>query len=60
MAGPWKAWKSKNSFSPLSTVPWKSRKSGEIPTFPQPQAAVQNSNPKPEGKKMTEEDEAQC
>ena len=36
MPGPWKAWKSKSSFSPLSTAPWKSRPRREIPTFPQP------------------------
>jgi hypothetical protein len=36
MTGPWKAWKSRSSFSTLSTVPWKSRQHREIPTFPQP------------------------
>src|ERR1035438_8704634 len=36
MPGPWKAWKSKSSFSPLSTAPWESRQRREIPTFPQP------------------------
>jgi hypothetical protein len=36
MTGPWKAWKSKSSFSTLSPVPWKSRKRREISTFPQP------------------------
>jgi hypothetical protein len=32
----WKAWKSKSSFSTLPTAAWKSRKGGEISTFPQP------------------------
>jgi hypothetical protein len=49
MPGPWKAWKSKNSFSPLPTPPWKSRQRREIPTFPQPGVApdgkVENHNP---------------
>jgi hypothetical protein len=40
MAAPWTAWKSKNRFPTLPTAPWKSRKGGEIPTFPQPQAAA--------------------
>jgi len=35
MAEWWKAWKSKTRISPLPTAPWKSRKTGEIPTFPQ-------------------------
>ena len=35
MAERWKAWKSKGRISPLPTVPWKSRKEREIPTFPQ-------------------------
>jgi hypothetical protein len=35
MAERWKAWKSKSRISPLPTVPWKSRKQREIPTFPQ-------------------------
>ena len=35
MPGPWKAWKTRGRFSTLSTAPWKSRKPGEIPTFPQ-------------------------
>jgi hypothetical protein len=35
MAEWWKAWKSKTRISPLPTGPWKSRKTGEIPTFPQ-------------------------
>jgi hypothetical protein len=36
MPGPWKAWKSTGSFSPLPPAPWKSRQEREIPTFPQP------------------------
>jgi hypothetical protein len=35
MPGSWKAWKSKNSFSPLPTPPWKSRqkaRDSHIPT----------------------------
>ena len=48
MPGPWKAWKSKSSFSPLPTAPWKSRQKREIPTFPQPGIApdgkVENQN----------------
>jgi hypothetical protein len=48
MPGSWKAWKSKSSFSPLSTPPWKSRQKREIPTFPQPGVApdgkVENHN----------------
>jgi hypothetical protein len=36
MPGPWKAWKSKGSFSTLPTAPWESRQQREIPTFPQP------------------------
>src|ERR1019366_7140867 len=48
MPGPWKAWKSKSSFSPLSTAPWESRQRREIPTFPQPGIApdgkVENQN----------------
>jgi hypothetical protein len=39
MTGSWKAWKSKSSFSPLSTPPWESRQRREIPTFPQPRVA---------------------
>ena len=35
MAEWWKAWKSNSRISPLPTAPWKSRKTGEIPTFPQ-------------------------
>jgi hypothetical protein len=35
MAEWWKAWKSETRISPLPTTPWKSRKTGEIPTFPQ-------------------------
>ena len=35
MAGRWKAWKAKGRISTLPTAPWKSRKTGEIPTFPQ-------------------------
>jgi hypothetical protein len=35
MAEWWKAWKSKDRISPLPPTPWKSRKTGEIPTFPQ-------------------------
>src|SRR5450759_296480 len=48
MPGPWKAWKSKSSFSPLFTAPWESRQRREIPTFPQPGIApdgkVENQN----------------
>ena len=33
-AGPWKPWKTKNRFPTAPTVPWKSRRSGGIPTFP--------------------------
>jgi len=48
MPGPWKAWKTKRRFPTLSTVPWKSRNSSEIPTFPPPQLApdgkVENPN----------------
>jgi hypothetical protein len=40
MPGPWKEWKSKNSFPTLSTAPWESRKQREIPTFPQPSFAT--------------------
>jgi len=36
MAGPWKAWKTKDGFPTLSTVPWKSRRKREISTFPPP------------------------
>jgi hypothetical protein len=36
MPGPRKEWKSQSSFPTLSTVPWKSRRKREIPTFPQP------------------------
>ena len=36
MPGPWKAWKTKGGFPTLPTVPWKSRKKREIPTFPPP------------------------
>jgi hypothetical protein len=36
MPGPWKAWKTKDRFSTLSTVPWKSRRNRGIPTFPPP------------------------
>jgi len=42
MPGPWKAWKSKNGFPTLPTAPWKSRKTGEISTFPQPSFATAN------------------
>src|SRR6266849_3094952 len=48
MPGPCKAWKSRSSFSPLSTAPWESRQRREIPTFPQPGGApdgkVENQN----------------
>lgn len=48
MPGPWKAWKSRSGFPPLSTVPWKSRRQRGIPTFPQPGFApdgkVENQN----------------
>ncbi len=48
MPGPWKAWKTKRRFPTLPTVPWKSRNSSEIPTFPPPQLApdgkVENQN----------------
>src|SRR5579872_3582662 len=40
MPGPWKEWKSKNSFPTLSTVPWKSRTKREISTFPPPSFAA--------------------
>jgi hypothetical protein len=33
-AGPWKPWKTTNRFPTAPTVPWKSRKTGGIPTFP--------------------------
>ena len=33
--GPWKAWKTQEQVSHSSHRPWKSRKSGGIPTFPQ-------------------------
>ena len=33
-AGVWKPAKTKNRFSPAPTLPWKSRRNGEIPTFP--------------------------
>ncbi len=33
-AGPWKPWKTTNRFPTAPTVPWKSRRSGGIPTFP--------------------------
>ena len=36
MPGPCKAWKTKDGFPTLSTVPWKSRRKREIPTFPPP------------------------
>ena len=39
MTGRWKAWKTTNRFPPLPTTPWKSRKDGEIPTFPPPGVA---------------------
>src|ERR1700693_200478 len=35
MAERWEAGKTKIRFSTLPTAPWKSRKGGEIPTFPQ-------------------------
>ena len=34
MAERWKAWKTKIRFPKLPPAPWKSRKNGEIPTFP--------------------------
>src|SRR5215212_8642090 len=33
-AGAWKPAKTKSRFSPAPTLPWKSRKIREIPTFP--------------------------
>src|SRR5688572_20973487 len=33
-AGPWRPWKTTNRFPTVPTVPWKSRNSGGIPTFP--------------------------
>ena len=54
MAGPWKVWKSKSSFSTLSTVPWKSRKDREISTFPQPRGDGLRFNLRTEEKKMTQ------
>ena len=50
MAAPWNAWKSNNRFPTLSTAPWESRKGSEIPTFPQPQAAVYSLIAKPKAK----------
>ena len=52
MAERWKAWKTKIRFPKLPTAPWKSRKSGEIPTFPQPrqpaaQGITHSSEPTP-------------
>jgi len=48
MPGPRKGWKSRSSFSPLSTAPWESRQRREIATFPQPGIApdgkVENRN----------------
>jgi hypothetical protein len=43
MPGPWKAWKTKDGFPTLSTVPWKSRRKREIPTFPPPGFATMTS-----------------
>src|ERR1700694_5937768 len=34
-AGDWKPAKTKSRFPPAPTLPWKSRKNSEIPTFPQ-------------------------
>ena len=45
MTGSWKARKSKSGFPALSTVPWKSRKSGAIPTFPPTTAATYICSP---------------
>jgi hypothetical protein len=49
MTSPWKAWKSKSSFPPLSTAPWESRRRREIPTFPPhgfaPDGKVENPKP---------------
>src|ERR1035438_4030418 len=43
MTGRWKAWQTTNRFPPLPTAPWKSRKDGEIPTFPPPGVAPRES-----------------
>src|SRR5664279_5802816 len=43
MTGRWKAWKTTNRFPPLPTAPWKSRKDGEISTFPPPGVAPRES-----------------
>src|ERR1022692_4945464 len=39
MTGRWKAWETTNRFPPLPPARWKSRKGGEIPTFPPPGVA---------------------
>ena len=36
MPGPWKERKAKPRVATLSTAPWKSGQSGQIPTFPPP------------------------
>jgi Cap4 SAVED domain len=46
MPGRWKARKSKPSVPALSTAPWESRKSGEIPTFPQRRPRFPSLKPK--------------
>ena len=51
MAGPWKAWKTKPRFPPLSTVPWKSGQPRRISTFPPPRIFLFPFPQKPKLKK---------
>jgi len=51
MAGPWKAWKTKPRFPPLSTVPWKSGPPRRISTFPPPRRFLFPFPQKPKLKK---------
>src|ERR1022692_3020904 len=53
MTGLWKARKSKSGFPALSTVPWKSRNCGAIPTFPPTTAAIYLCSPWRGGKPKT-------
>src|SRR5262249_49906259 len=57
--GWWKLWKTNPRFSTVPTAPWKSRKSGGIPTFPQLRRRLPISHPKQENPLRQAEGEQQ-
>src|SRR5215831_3689453 len=57
--GWWKLWKTNPRFPTVPTAPWKSRKSGGIPTFPQLRRRLPISHPKQENPLRQAEGEQQ-